>query len=103
VLECVVVGTPAPKITWYHDKRVIRDRRNFKLKHVPEIGLTQLAIFEIFKDDEGEIKCVAENKYGRVETIAKVNVIENLDLIEMDWKDYVAPDFTKTLRNKVVN
>ena len=62
-------------MTWYHDKRVIKDSRNFKMAHVNEIGLSQLTIFEIFKDDEGEIKCVAENKYGRVETIAKIQVI----------------------------
>lgn len=77
VLECEVKGFPMPKISWYHDKRLIRESRNFKLINVDEIGLTQLTIFEIFKDDEGEIKCVAENKYGKVETKAKIDVIGN--------------------------
>lgn len=77
VLECEVKGNPMPKVTWYHDKRIIKDSRNMRLKTIKEIGFTQLTIFEIYKDDEGEIKCVAENKFGKIESKTKIDVIGN--------------------------
>lgn len=74
VLECQVDAEPAAKFEWYHGERRIKNSRNFRLINAEEIGTTQLAIFDIFKDDEGDIKCVAENKYGKAETLAHVQV-----------------------------
>lgn len=76
-LECEVKGNPMPTITWYHNKRPIKETRNMRLKTIKETGYSQLTIFEIFKDDEGEIKCVAENKFGKTESITNLNVIGN--------------------------
>lgn len=79
VLKCKAMGNPKPKIEWYHDKRLIRDSRYFKIKHFDEIGLSQLTIFEIFKDDEGKIKAIAENKWGKTETEADIQVEGKLE------------------------
>lgn len=76
VLECQVKGDPLPKVTWYHLGKEIQNKsRFFKLMELPQTGLSQLTIFEIFKDDEGEIKCVAENKFGALESTTQVQVI----------------------------
>lgn len=67
-------GNPMPTFNWYHNGHLIRDRRFFIVKTFEEIGWTELTIMEIFKDDEGEIKCIAENQYGQTQTIGQINV-----------------------------
>lgn len=74
VLECRVDAEPAPTFTWYHNERKIKNSRNFRVINAEEVRFTQLAIFDIFKDDEGDIKCLAENKYGSAQTLAHVQV-----------------------------
>lgn len=98
-------GNPMPRLTWYHNQRMIRDRRFFIVKTFEEIGWTELTIFECFKDDEGEIKCVAENKYGQTETVGRIQIQETTPSeqpLEDVYADLVPPDFTRTLRNQIV-
>ncbi|OTF74565.1 hypothetical protein BLA29_006115, partial [Euroglyphus maynei] len=92
-------GNPMPKLTWYHNDHRIRDRRFFIEKTFEEIGWTELTIFEIFNDDEGEIKCIAENKYGQTQTIGQASE-QSID--DNVYAGLVPPDFKRKLLNQIV-
>ena len=72
--KCIIRSNPVPNIQWFHNNRRIRQSKNFLMEYESETGFTSLTVKQIYKDDIGVFKCVADNKYGRCESSAKLNV-----------------------------
>ena len=65
---CEAEGNPIPKITWSFNGRSKSPR--YKL-----IGENGLIMYQIQKDDHGEIKCTAKNIMGRQEITTNLSVL----------------------------
>jgi len=73
-LSCVVIGQPAPEVTWYHNDASLANSKDFIISYTPETGLAQLIIVDCMMDDQGTFKCVARNTCGQSETAASLTV-----------------------------
>ncbi|XP_066595485.1 muscle M-line assembly protein unc-89 isoform X2 [Prorops nasuta] len=67
-----VSGNPLPSVSWYKDDAPIFSSRRTRV--YDENGKHILLIRQIVLSDDGEIKCVANNKAGQVTTTAKLTV-----------------------------
>ncbi|RXN00522.1 Titin [Acipenser ruthenus] len=61
-LECELSGSPPFEITWYKDKRQIKDSKKYKVTH--EGCLATLHILNLEGSDVGEYQCKAANNVG---------------------------------------
>lgn len=61
-----VIGSPPPVINWFKDGFEIFSNRRAKI--INDAGSSTLMFHQIALTDEGEIKCVATNRYGHVVT-----------------------------------
>uniref|UniRef100_A0A8C4S423 Ig-like domain-containing protein n=1 Tax=Erpetoichthys calabaricus TaxID=27687 RepID=A0A8C4S423_ERPCA len=61
-LECELSGSPPFQITWYKDKRQIKDSRKYKVTH--EGYSATLHILNLEASDMGEYVCTAANNVG---------------------------------------
>nr|XP_032831900.1 vascular endothelial growth factor receptor 1-like isoform X1 [Petromyzon marinus] len=69
-LHCQVYGVPAPRITWYQNRRSLPHNSGVLLS---DLNRT-LEVQRVTSEDEGEYTCVAENAHGRALTSAYVRV-----------------------------
>ncbi|XP_077997326.1 protein Obscurin-like [Glandiceps talaboti] len=60
--QCTIIGTPTPEVTWYYQRKPIKETSDFKFLQVG-INYT-LHIVEAFPEDEGEYTCKATNSAG---------------------------------------
>ncbi|VDK50737.1 unnamed protein product [Anisakis simplex] len=74
-LECKVIGTPAPQITWYKDglKLLLENRM---LQYTDRKGLSRLNIMNVVMNDAGEYSCEAVNPLGKDFTHCNVNIVD---------------------------
>ncbi|KHN81711.1 Titin [Toxocara canis] len=74
-LECKVVGTPAPVLTWYKDglKLLLENRM---LQYTDRKGLSRLNIMNVVIDDAGEYSCEAVNPLGKDFTHCTVKIVD---------------------------
>jgi hypothetical protein len=109
-LECVVQGTPKPDVLWY--KNGIRMESAGRIS-IQMIGpLCRLLVTEVHESDSGRYTCEATNKEGRVSTFARMMVVSDSKILEVDSylkktleTDLVSellPQFTMRLRDRRV-
>lgn len=72
-LQCTVIGDPEPQVSWHKDGRRLESNDFVDLKY--KFGLATLKIEEVYPEDSGEYKCVAQNIAGttQCQCIIKVN------------------------------
>jgi hypothetical protein len=71
--SCKVVGDPKPIVTWYKDDCLIRNSSDFYQTYD---GFTAMMMIEdVYPDDMGVFKCLAENKGGQTESKAHLIVL----------------------------
>ncbi|XP_055374489.1 myosin light chain kinase, smooth muscle isoform X2 [Condylostylus longicornis] len=112
VLECVVKGTPRPRIVWYKDGQPIMSTDRVMIK---QVGFTcRLRISQTDDNDSGRYTCEASNSIGRVSTFARLQVVSDPKIYAADskLKKYVEmedekasemiPMFTMRLRDRRV-
>ncbi|XP_056667305.1 palladin-like [Monodelphis domestica] len=90
VFECRVQNTGAVQVHWYKGEEQIVDSDDFRilrkkacLSAVPEEVCT-LVMTEVFPEDSGEFKCIAENEAGTTSSSAWLSVSpgEEMEKIE---------------------
>ncbi|XP_078538491.1 neural cell adhesion molecule 1 isoform X4 [Lissotriton helveticus] len=89
LLACDADGFPDPEISWTKDGEMIEDDSE-KYKFT-EDG-SEMTIFNIDKNDEGDYTCIAENKAGEQEASIllkvyakpKINYVENKTAMELE-------------------
>lgn len=69
-LTCVVVGEPAPEVSWTKDDEDIQDSKEYELLHNPTENRHTLVINRVTRRSEGSYRCIAENSEGRSSTVA---------------------------------
>jgi titin len=72
VLECRVIGTPRPSVTWYVDGIEIKKSEDFEITY--EEGRSLLIIFDTMMEDEGEYTVKAVNEAGTCISTAYLTV-----------------------------
>nr|XP_006823009.1 PREDICTED: striated muscle-specific serine/threonine-protein kinase-like [Saccoglossus kowalevskii] len=72
--QCLIVGTPSPEVTWYYQRKPIKETADFKFLQ-DGIKYT-LHIVESFPEDEGEYMCKATNSAGEATWSAELFVDE---------------------------
>ncbi|GMR51488.1 hypothetical protein PMAYCL1PPCAC_21683, partial [Pristionchus mayeri] len=90
VLECKVTGTPAPKITWFHEQEEIRSSAKYTIETIDEVQ--RLTVTKTEKIESGSYHCVAVNEAGKAETSSRLAV----------YTPNIAPSFTKPLSEQTV-
>lgn len=70
-LECVAVGSPSPKIHWFHNDTAIKSDHKYKIS----TDGTLLEIKDVSVSDNGLYVCEARNSLGYRETSANLKVI----------------------------
>ncbi|XP_056157206.1 immunoglobulin-like and fibronectin type III domain-containing protein 1 [Lampris incognitus] len=105
--KAIVVGRPAPTVTWMRNNGEISDPDRYKVVYDPNSGEHQLQMPDVSVDQADTYKCFARNEYGK----AVVTVV--LNVIEVGYKKCKAmqqsrtairqtpEDFKKALKNKV--
>jgi len=79
ILECRVIGTPRPRVTWYVDGQKIEKTEYIEMTY--EDGRCTLVIFDTMMSDEGEYTVQAVNDAGTCITTAYLSVLCMLLLI----------------------
>lgn len=62
-LECMVVGNPKPRITWFHESTIVKPSPDF-LQFYDDDNKCSLIVKEVFPEDTGRYTVVAKNPYG---------------------------------------
>lgn len=111
LLECCVKGHPKPIVLWYKDGREIVRTEAVEMR---SIGTTcRLTIASMAESDTGRYTCEANNKEGRVSTFARVVVVKDPRICDIDShlkgliettvdSDEFLPQFTMRLRDRRV-
>jgi len=76
--DCVINASPKPHITWYFNRRPIRDSEDYQ--YHKQGNKYSLYMNETFLDDSGEYICKAENSVGAVTSVSVLNIEEDPDL-----------------------
>uniref|UniRef100_A0A914WDR8 Muscle M-line assembly protein unc-89 n=1 Tax=Plectus sambesii TaxID=2011161 RepID=A0A914WDR8_9BILA len=95
VLECKVVGEPAPEIKWFKGGEEIKPNDHFKIEAKPD-GTQRLTIKNAKTDDIDEYRCEATNPLGSVWSDATLGVKLPVSS-ETDAMQQIAPTFVRTL------
>lgn len=64
ILECEVIGSPKPEISWYCDRVKFNEGTRHRMSYDGRVAM--LVIRKITIAENGKIECVAENSAGRV-------------------------------------
>lgn len=82
-LTCRVIGNPTPKISWFHNKRMLTPNKGIIIVQDSN-GFCQLNMPEVFVEDAGIYSCKAINKFGKSTT--KTNVlIEGITILSLNF------------------
>ncbi|XP_050410486.1 titin homolog isoform X2 [Patella vulgata] len=73
-LECVLIGSPTPEITWYQEKEPIPSSTNFMILFDVESGKASLNITDTPLSCNGVISCFVKNDLGEAETKCQFTV-----------------------------
>lgn len=71
-LNCVVLGTPQPKIAWFRNEEPITESPRHRWSY--ENNKATLAITPAVATDAGIYKCVAENEKGQAYCVARLRL-----------------------------
>lgn len=85
-LECMVKGTPRPKIVWYKDQIPIRGSADRLTIQMIGSGMCRLEIRNVQSIDSGRYSCEAKNSQGRVSTFARLQAVADYKIYEADNK-----------------
>ena len=78
IMECDIIGSPQPVITWYCDKKAVPEGDRFSMSYDGRVA--RLIMKSATKGDNGRYECVAESSAGRV-TCDCLLVVKGLFLI----------------------
>ncbi|CAD6189828.1 unnamed protein product [Caenorhabditis auriculariae] len=87
--ECKVVGEPAPKVTWFHDSKVVTSQEVVTIEQINDVQRLTISSSDV--KHQGSYSCVAENSEGTTKTEAYLTVKAQ------------APEFTKPLQDKTLS
>ncbi|CAD6189512.1 unnamed protein product [Caenorhabditis auriculariae] len=73
-LNCEVMGSPKPAITWYYNGQRLTSNR----KHEMSLANNVLRIYPFLESDVGRYTCAASNPLGRVEHTAVIELITSI-------------------------
>uniref|UniRef100_A0A0R3RFL5 Muscle M-line assembly protein unc-89 n=1 Tax=Elaeophora elaphi TaxID=1147741 RepID=A0A0R3RFL5_9BILA len=95
VLECKIVGEPMPEIKWFKDTQEISaNDAHFKMEALSD-GTARLIIDSVNRDDAGEFRCEAQNKFGTARTDAMLNMRHDF---EAPVVSEISPEFVQELK-----
>ncbi|KAG4073862.1 hypothetical protein HA402_014067 [Bradysia odoriphaga] len=77
---CTVIGLPVPEVNWYKDGVLIENDTRISLS--PNNQTLDIKYLKI--EDDGEFKCIGENRLGSVEKLVNLK-INNLPYINSAW------------------
>lgn len=75
VFQCAVTGHPAPWATWDKDGVVITPSARITIREKDDVR--RIEIEEVTVEDAGLYRITLENDYGRVEAVARLDVISH--------------------------
>ena len=81
VLQCRLCGLPLPRITWYHNATLLRDRVESAQSFDGDVA--RLALSSVSLDHAGEYQCVARNVSGEARTVCQLTVQGMLVLVDV--------------------
>ncbi|MCP9264541.1 hypothetical protein DINM_022653 [Dirofilaria immitis] len=70
--KCIIYGTPAPQVRWYHNEQAIMPSDNITM--IAEDGIYILKINSVDRTWSGSLVCEAENVIGTVRTHSIIHV-----------------------------
>uniref|UniRef100_A0AAR2JF13 Ig-like domain-containing protein n=1 Tax=Pygocentrus nattereri TaxID=42514 RepID=A0AAR2JF13_PYGNA len=73
ILECIILGEPAPSVIWLHDDIALDPLNIDKYKFEEHDKSYRLYIYNFTYLDAGTYRCTATNKHGQVESVADVS------------------------------
>ncbi|XP_078463410.1 palladin-like isoform X1 [Lampetra planeri] len=103
VLQCRVVGQPAPKISWTVNGKAVRPSKDLAISQ--EGDACTLTVAKAGKDVAGQYVCLAENSAGKASCKANLGVVKKQEKKEEppvksdNGAQQIKPRFTKTLRD----
>jgi len=78
VLQCRLCGMPLPRVTWYHNATLVRNRAESNQSF--DSGVAQLTLSPVSHDLAGDYQCVARNMSGESRTVCQLTVEGMLEL-----------------------
>ncbi len=72
VLECDVIGSPEPELSWTKDGQPMRETCSFNQMY--DGRTARLEVDDVRVQDSGRYECVAVNEAGRVSSDANITV-----------------------------
>lgn len=79
ILECTVVCSPAPTISWLKENKPLSSTVRFDTKFDSPSGKATLSIKNCGMNDMGDYKCNFRNPLGEAETTAKLTIKSKCD------------------------
>ena len=64
ILECEVIGSPQPVISWYCDRSKFIEGPRHRMSYDGRVAM--LVVRKVTTAENGKIECMAENSAGRV-------------------------------------
>ncbi|KAK0181087.1 hypothetical protein PV327_003402 [Microctonus hyperodae] len=112
-LEAEVTSDSMAQIKWYRDTTEIDNGQDSRFTTYFNGSKCSLMIGNISENDSGRYVCEATNSAGRVSTFARVQVVEDIKIVEADLKlrtmrsseimnEERPPEFTMRLRDRRV-
>lgn len=75
-LSCIITGIPEPDISWFKNGQLIVNNESDSRIFIHD-DKTTLDIKFIQLEDEGEFKCLGENRLGSVEKLTNLKIQSN--------------------------
>lgn len=97
VFECIVKGSPEPKIQWLKYNAPIVDNESFRIHYSG--GCCALEILNVSKSDAAVFSCIATNNSGTSQTTANLVVTE----VPREEILLAPPTFVRLLQNAYAN
>ncbi|KAK2171841.1 hypothetical protein NP493_1020g01047 [Ridgeia piscesae] len=97
VLQCRLCGMPLPRVTWYHNATLVRNRAESNQSF--DSGVAQLTLSPVSHDLAGDYQCVARNMSGESRTVCQLTVEEAPNTAPEE----ISPEFTSPLTDTHVD
>ncbi|XP_077997324.1 muscle M-line assembly protein unc-89-like [Glandiceps talaboti] len=88
--ECKITGTPAPEVTWYKDKKELKEGKHFRMEYDGS-GLCCLTVADVTANDDDVYTITAKNQLGSVSCSADL-IVE----LESDKEEVAKAPIKKT-------